>query len=188
MSVEKEREVLEDTDLYRRESVEISGKKLYMYFHVDYIKDMDRLTEFESVVGKVVSGTVPYLVARLKLKDKLVEYYKLIIYDIYGGELYLKRLTQNRPCKRYGILYINYHRDARCNYVFFYRGKDEFGDADEFDFMVYREMMLEMGRHLEEGAEILYLHPEDKYDPIEYMALVEDKEWAKKILSELSKS
>jgi len=174
--VEKELKVLEETELYRHESVEISGKHLYMYFHVYYIKDADRLAEFENCVGEAVSGTVPYLVARLKVGDKLVEYYKLVISDIYGGDLYLKRLTQDRPCRKHGILHINYHEDAKCNYVFFYREKDEYGDADGFDYRVYREMMLEMGRYLGEGAKVLYLHPERKYDPVEYMALVEGKE------------
>jgi hypothetical protein len=159
--------------------VEISGKSFYAYFHAYYIKDAS--SPFEAAVG-VVSGTVPHLVARLKVGNKLVEYHKILINDIYGGELYLKRITQDRPCRRNGILHISYHDECTYNYVLFYREKDEFGDADEFDYLVYREMMLEMGRYLEEGeAEILYLR-ERKYDPVEYMALVEEKEWAKERL------
>ncbi|MCI4453770.1 MAG: hypothetical protein JHC25_02350 [Thermodesulfobacterium sp.] len=181
---EKVRELLENTELYCCESVEISGKYLYMYFRAYRIKDADRLAEFENSTGEVVSGTVPKLVARMRIGDKLVEYYEIVINDVYGGELYLKRLTQNRASRRHGILYISYHEDAECNYVFFYREKDEFGEADEFDYLVYREMMKEMGKHVKEGAEILYLHPERKYDPVEYMALVEGEGWAKKLMQE----
>jgi hypothetical protein len=169
--MEKVFKVLKETEVYRCESVEISGKSFYAYFYAYYIKDAS--SPFEEAVG-VVSGTVPHLVARLRVGNKLVEYYKLLINDIYGGDLYLKRITQDRPCRRNGILHIIYHDDAECNYVFFYREKDEFGDADEFDYLVYREMMLEMGRYLEEEAEILYLR-ERKYDPVEYMALVEGR-------------
>jgi hypothetical protein len=185
--VVKELEVLQDTELYRHESVEISGKSLYMYFHANYIKDADRVAEFEEKVGEAVSGTVPKLVARLRTGNKLVEYYEIIIYDIYGGELYLKRITQDRPCKKHGILFISYHEDAKCNYVFFYREKDEFGEADEFNYLVYSEMMKEMVRFVEEGAEILYLQ-DCKYDPVEYAALVEKKEWAKKAMQERTKT
>jgi hypothetical protein len=173
--LEKERKVLRDTDLYRCITVEISGKSLYMYFYAYHIKDVDRLVDFCKSAGETVSGTVPYLVARLKVGDKLVEYYEIIIYDIYGGELYIKRITQDRTCKKHGILHINYHENAERNYVLFYREKDEFGEADEFDYLVYAEMMKEMGRYLEEGAEVLYLHPDSKYDPVKYMALVEGK-------------
>jgi hypothetical protein len=163
----KERKVLEDTNLYLRESVEISGKSLYMYFHTYYIRDVDKLAEF----GEVVAGSVPHLVARLKAGDKLVEYYWIIINDVYGGDLYIKRITEDRPCRKHGILYISYHEYARHNYVMPYREKDDFGEADEFDYLVYREMMEEMVRYLEEGAEVLYLC-ERKYDPVEYKRLV----------------
>jgi hypothetical protein len=168
---EKEKEVLKDTALYRHEEVEISGRSLYMYFHVFHIKDVDRLAEFKRTTVEAVSGTVPLLVARLKLGDKVVEYHKVIIYDVYGGALYLKRITQDRPCKKHGILYISYHEDAACNYVFFYREKDEYGDADQFDYLIYKEMMIDMVRYVEEGAEVLYLS-ENKYDPVEYKRLV----------------
>ncbi len=164
--VEKEREVLEDTDLYLYEEVEISGKHLYMFFRTYYIKDADRLVEFGSV-----AGTVPFLVARLKAGDKLVEFYHIVIHDVYGGDLYLKRITEDRPCKKHGILHISYHEDAECNYVFFYREKDEFGEADEFDYLIYKEMMKEMVRYVEEGAEVLYV-AENRYDPFEYKRLV----------------
>jgi len=177
--MEKEVKVLKETERYILQSVEISGKSFYAYFYAYYIKDAS--SPFEEAVG-MVSGTVPHLVARLRVGDKLVEYYRVSICDIYGGDLYLKRLTQDRPCRRNGILHISYHNESTYNYVFFYREKDEFGEADEFDYLCYREMMLEMGRYVEEGeAEILYLC-ESKYDPVEYMALVEDKEWAKERL------
>jgi hypothetical protein len=183
--MEKEVKVLKETELYLLQSVEISGKSFYAYFYAYYIKDAS--SPFEEAVG-IVSGTVPHLVARLKVGNKLVEYHRILINDIYGGELYLKRITEDRPCKKHGILYISYHEDSRWNYVFFYREKDEFGDADEFDYLVYREMMLEMGRYVEEGeAEILYLCG-SKYDPIEYMALVENKKWAKERLKRKSSS
>jgi hypothetical protein len=165
--MEKERELLKDTDVYRCESVEISGKSFYAYFHVSYIKDADRLAEF----GRV-AGAVPLPVARLKAGDKLVEFYHIVIHDIYGGDLYIKRITEDRTFKKYGILYISYHEYDGHNYVMPYREKDEFGEADEFDFLVYREMMEDMWGYLEKGAEILYLS-EDKYDPVEYMMLVE---------------
>jgi hypothetical protein len=164
--VEKERKILKDTDLYLYEDVEISGKSLYMHFYVYRIKSADRLEE----VG-IVSGTVPPLVARLRVGGKLVEYYRVSICDIYGGDLYLKRITQDRPCKKHGILHISYHDDTYCNYVFFYKEKDEYGEADEFDYLVYREMMEEMVRYVEEGAEVLCLS-EGKYDPTEYKRLV----------------
>jgi len=169
--VEKEKEVLKETDLYVHEEVEICGKSLYMYFHVFYIKDVDRLAEFKRITGEAVSGTVPHLVARLRVGDKLVEFHKLIISDIHGGKLYLKRITEDRPCRKHGILYISYHEDAECNYVFFYKEDDEYGDTDEFDYLIYKEMMRDMVRHVEEGAEVLYLS-EGKYDPVEYKRLV----------------
>jgi hypothetical protein len=179
----KEVRLLKDNDLYRHLDVEIEGKSLYMYFDVYYIRDADRLVEFENSVGEVVSGTVPKLVARLRVGDKLVEYYWISICDIYGGDLYIKRITQDRPCRRTGILYVKYHEDPGCNYVMPYREKDEFGEADEFDYAVYKDMMEEMVRLVEEGAEVLYLQ-QRKYDPVEYAALVEDKEWAKKVMQE----
>ncbi len=167
----KERKLSRDTWLYSRESVEITGKYLYMYFHVYRIKDMDRLAEFENSVEEVVSGTVPKLVARLKAGDKLVEFYHIVIYDAYGGDLYIKRITEDRPCKKHGILYISYHGKPEYNYIFFYREKDEFGEADEFDYLIYKEMMKEMVGYVEQGAEVLYLS-ERKYDPVEYKRLV----------------
>jgi hypothetical protein len=169
--IEKEREVLKDTDLYRYESVEISGKRLYMYFHVSYIKNPDRLEEYVQIAEETVSGSLPILVARLKVGDKFVEYHWISISDVYGGDLYIKRITEDRPCKKYGILHINYHEYAEFNYVFFYKEKDEFGEADQFDYLIYGEMMEEMVRYVEEGAEVLYLS-EDKYDPVEYKRLV----------------
>jgi hypothetical protein len=169
--VEKERKVLRHTDLYLCESVKICGKYLYMYFYADYIKDVDRLEEYMQMVDGAVSGTVPLLVARLKVGDKLVEYHRIGIVDAYGGDLYIKRITEDRPFKKYGILYINYHGRAEYNYVFFYKEKDEFGEADQFDYLVYGEMMVDMVRYVEEGAEVLFLS-EGKYDPFEYKRLV----------------
>jgi hypothetical protein len=189
MGVEKEIKVLEDNALYMCERVEIFGKHLYIYFRAYHIKDVDRLVDFENSADRMVSGTVPHLVAKLRVKDKLVEYYRLFIYGMYGeGEAYVKRITQDRPCRKHGILFISYHGEASYNYILYYREKDEFGDADKFDFMVYEDMMEEMGRYLEEedDVEILYLHPEGIYDPIEYMALVENKEWAKEMLKKKS--
>jgi len=185
--MEKEVKTLWKADFYVCESVEISGKSFYAYFYAYYIKDVDRLADFAALGDEVVSGTIPHLVARLRVGDKLVEYYEILINDIYGGELYLKRITQDRPCRKHGVLYISYHGNSRWNYVFFYREKDGLGEADEFDYLVYEEMMLEMGRYVEEGEEILYLS-ERKYDPVEYMALVEDKEWAKERLKRKSAS
>ncbi len=185
--MEKKRKLLGDTGLYRRENVEISGKKLYMYFRAYCIKDSDRLAEFENSVEKVVSGTVPKLVARMRVGDKLVEFYHIVICDIYGGDLYIKRITEDRPCKKHGLLFITYHEDARCNYVFFYREKDEFGEADEFDYLIYKEMMKEMVRYVEQGAEVLFLSAR-KYDPVWCAAFVEGKEWAKKLMQERTKS
>ena len=66
------------------------------------------------------------------------------------------------------------------------RERDEFGEADEFDYLVYREMVKEVVGYVEQGAEILYL-AEEKYDPVEYAALVENKEWAKKLMQERTK-
>ena len=169
--VEKEKEVLKDTALYRHEEVEISGKSLYMYFHVFHIRDVDRLVEFKRMTGEAVSGTVPPLVARLRVGDKLIEYFKISICDIYGGDLYLKRITEDRPCRKHGILYISYHERVENNYVFFYREDDEFGEADQFDYLTYGEMMKEMVRYVEQGAEVMYLS-EGKYDPVEYKRLV----------------
>jgi len=168
---EKERKVLKDTDLYRYESVEISGKRLYMYFNVSYIRDTDRLAEYEQIAGESVSGSLPILVARLKVEGKVVEYHRISINDVYGGDLYIKRITEDRPSKKHGILYISYHEYAEYNYVFFYKEKDEFGEADEFDYLIYKEMMKEMVRYVEEGAEVLYL-AERKYDPVDYKRLV----------------
>jgi hypothetical protein len=186
--MEKEVKTLWEADFCVCESVEISGKSFYAYFYAYHIKDVDRLADFATLGDEVVSGTIPHLVARVRVGDKLIEYYEILINDIYGGELYLRRLTQDRPCRKHGVLYISYHENSRWNYVFFYREDDEFGDADEFDYLCYREMMLEMGRYVEEGeAEILYLS-ERKYDPVEYMALVEDKEWAKERLKRKSAS
>jgi hypothetical protein len=169
--VEKERKVLRDTELYRCESVEISGKRLYMYFHVSYIRDTDRLEEYVRMIDGAVSGTVPLLVARLKAGEKLVEYYRIGIVDVYGGDLYIKRITEDRPFKKYGILYINYHGRAEYNYVMPYKEKDELGEADEFDYLVYGEMMLDMVRYVEEGAEVLFLS-ERRYDPVDYKRVV----------------
>jgi len=169
--IEKEREVLKDTDLYRYESVEISGKHLYMYFDVSYIKDTDRVVEYVRITDERVSGTVPHLVARLKVEDRLVEYYWISINDVYGGDLYIKRITEDRPCKKHGILYVSYHEYAEYNYVMLYREKDEYGDADQFDYLIYKEMMKDMVRYVEQGAEVLYLS-EEKYDPVEYKRLV----------------
>ncbi len=185
--MEKERELEKDTDLYLCESMEITGKYLYMYFHVYRIKDTDRLAEFERITDETVSGTVPSLVARLKAGDKLVEFYHIVICDIYGGDLYIKRITKDRPCRKHGLVFITYHEDASCNYVFFYREKDEFGEADQFDYLVYEEMMKEMVGYVEQGAEVLFLSSR-KYDPVEYASLVEDKEWAKKLMQERTKS
>ncbi len=184
--MEKERELEKDTDLYLCESVEISGKHLYMYFHVYRIKDMDRLAEFERITDETVSGTVPSLVARLKAGDKLLEYYEVDICDVYGGELYIKRITEDRPCRKHGLVFITYHEDAECNYVLFCKEKDEFGEADQFDYLVYEEMMKEMVRYVEQGAEVLFLSAR-KCDPVEYAALVEDKEWAKKLRQKRTK-
>jgi len=169
--VEKERKVLKDTDLYRYESVEISGKRLYMYFNVSYIRDTDRLVEFKRITGEAVSGSLPILVARLRVEGKVVEYHRISINDVYGGDLYIKRITEDRPSKKHGILYISYHERAENNYVFFYREDDEFGEADQFDYLTYGEMMKEMVRYVEQVAEVMYLS-EGKYDPVEYKRLV----------------
>ncbi len=169
--MEKKRRLAMFTELFRCEDVEIRGKHLYMF----YIKDSDRLAEFK----EVVSGTIPKLVVRLKVGDKLVEFYHIVIYkahlrrrqDAYEEELYIKRITEDRPCRKIGILYISYYGKPECNYVFFYREKDEFGEADEFDCLTFKDMMEEMIRYVEQGAEVLFLSSRE-YNPVEYKRLV----------------